>query len=148
MRDSNMRSHSKAKPPRVLTRRRAMEVLGIGAAGLMLGACGGTGAEHPTGVGQAGGDAPLDFAARFAVYEPADEPNGDPTKVDWPDFVTRADPEIQRLYEFQIINGDLMRYMPCFCGCHLEDGHRSNRDCYVEAVNPDGSVVLDAMAPT
>jgi hypothetical protein len=56
----------------------------------------------------------------------------------------RFDPEVKELYAFQVENGDLMRFMPCFCGCHLEDGHRSNRDCYVEAVNPDGSVVFDA----
>lgn len=57
-------------------------------------------------------------------------------------------PELRRLYEFQIINGDLMRYMPCFCGCFTEAGHRSSRDCFVQRVNPDGSVVLDPMAPT
>ena len=41
-----------------------------------------------------------------------------------------------------------MRYIPCFCGCGLNDGHRSNRDCYVSRVNSDGSVVFDSMAPT
>ena len=89
-----------------------------------------------------------DFSARFAKFKPASEPNGDLSKVRWPDYVVDADPEVKRLYEFQITNGDLMRYMPCFCGCQWEDGHRSNRDCYVERVNADGSVVLDSMAPT
>ena len=88
-----------------------------------------------------------DFSDRFAGYEPADEPDGDLSKVVWPAFVTRHGPEVQRLYEFQITNGALMKYIPCFCGCG-SDGHRSNRDCYVQAVNPDGSVVLDPMAPT
>jgi hypothetical protein len=104
-----------------------------------------------------GGDKPLstaperpatDFSARFAGYEAAPEPNGDLAKVVWPEFVTRAGPEVKRLYEFQITHGELMRYMPCFCGCGQNAGHRSNRDCYVREVNPDGSVVLDAMAPT
>ena len=88
-----------------------------------------------------------DFSARFARYKPAPEPNGDLRKVDWPDYVTDAEPEVKRLYEFQITHGDLMRYMPCFCGCK-DGGHRSNRDCYVRAVRPDGSVILDSMAPT
>ena len=88
-----------------------------------------------------------DFSARFARYKPAPEPNGDPRKVEWPDYVTDAEPEVKRLYEFQITHGDLMRYMPCFCGCG-NDGHRSNRDCYVKAIKLDGSVVLDSMAPT
>lgn len=96
-----------------------------------------------------GGDQPEagDFSDRFAMYEPAPEPDGDLSKVVWPEFVTRAGPEVKALYEFNIENGDLMRYMPCFCGCG-DDGHRNNRDCYVRQVNPDGSVVLDSMAPT
>jgi hypothetical protein len=55
---------------------------------------------------------------------------------------------VRRLYEFQITHGELMRYMPCFCGCGQNAGHRSNRDCYVHRVNRDGSVILDDMAPT
>ena len=88
------------------------------------------------------------FAARFAGFRAAPEPNGNLAKVVWPAFVTNAGPEVQRLYEFQIENGGLMRYMPCFCGCGGEAGHRSNRDCYVPRVAADGSVVLDPMAPT
>ena len=89
-----------------------------------------------------------DFSARFARYEPAREPNGDAAKVEWPSYVRAAGPEVRRLYEYQIENGDLMRYMPCFCGCIWEAGHRSNRDCYVKRVGRDGNVVLDSMAPT
>lgn len=89
-----------------------------------------------------------DFEARFADFEVADEPNGDLSKVVWPAFVTEAGPEVKQLYEFQVTHGELMRYMPCFCGCGENDGHRSNRDCYVESVEADGSVVFDSMAPT
>ena len=89
-----------------------------------------------------------DFSARFAGYEPAPEPNGDLSKVVWPDYVLAAGPEVKRLYEFQVTHGELMRYMPCFCGCGQNAGHRSNRDCYVRRVNTDGSVVFDSMAPT
>ena len=89
-----------------------------------------------------------DFSERFAGYEPATEPNGDLSKVVWPGYVLDAGPEIKRLYAFQVENGELMRYMPCFCGCGGTAGHRSNRDCYVREVNADGSVVFDPMAPT
>lgn len=89
-----------------------------------------------------------DFSARFAKYKAAPEPNGDLAKVVWPSYVTDAGPEVKRLYEFQITHGELMRYMPCFCGCGAFAGHRSNRDCYVRLVNHDGSVVFDDMAPT
>jgi hypothetical protein len=102
---------------------------------------GGSGSEQATN-GVAG------FEARFAGFKPAPEPNGDLAKVVWPSYVTDAGPEVKRLYEFQITHGELMRYMPCFCGCGDFAGHRSNRDCYVRRVNRDGSVVFDDMAPT
>lgn len=130
-----------------LSRRRLLRASGTGAVGLVLTACGAAprAGNQPAdqGVGQV-----TDFAERFAGYPVADEPNGDLAKVVWPDFVTTAGPEVKQLYEFQITHGELMRWMPCFCGCGVSTGHLSNRDCYVRAVNPDGSVVLDSMAPT
>ena len=42
-----------------------------------------------------------DDSARFAAFEPAAEPNGDPAKVVWPDSVTAAGPDVQALYEFE-----------------------------------------------
>jgi hypothetical protein len=89
-----------------------------------------------------------DYSARFAGYKAAAEPNGNLQKVRWPAFVVAAGPEVKRLYEFQITHGELMRYMPCFCGCGQNAGHMSNRDCYVRRINADGTVVLDGMAPT
>ena len=78
----------------------------------------------------------------------ADEPDGDLSKVVWPQWIEGAKGDVKRLYEFQIVNGSLMRYMPCFCGCGQDAGHRNNRDCYIRQVNADGSVVFDAMAPS
>lgn len=135
--------------PVLVSRRRVLGVLSLGTTGVALTACGGVqpgSKPSPAGVGV--GSAAVDFSARFAGFEPADEPNGDPSKIVWPAWLDRFDPEVKQLYAFQIGNGDLKRLMPCFCGCQWEDGHRSNRDCYVEAVNPDGSVVFDPMAPT
>ena len=91
---------------------------------------------------------PPDYSARFEGFEAAPEPNVDATTVDWPSFVLKAGPEVKGLYVFVLENGDLMRYMPCFCGCGGTAGHRSNRDCFVRRVNADGSVVFDEMAPT
>lgn len=88
-----------------------------------------------------------DLEARFAAFRAAPEPNGDLSKVVWPDYVLQAGGDVQELYAFQVTNGPLMRYIPCFCGCG-GDGHRSNRDCYVKSVGADGSVVFDSMAPT
>jgi hypothetical protein len=113
----------------------------LGLLALVVAGCGAN-ERSKTSVGPSG------FAGRFAQYEPAREPNGDLDKVVWPDYVLEAPPEVKELYEFQVTHGELMRYMPCFCGCGQNAGHRSNRDCYVQRVNPDGSVVFESMAPT
>jgi hypothetical protein len=127
----------------VLTRRQFIAA-GVAVAAAGAASCSSGGSSRPRG----SSGVPEDFSARFARFELADEPNGDLSKVVWPDFVTDAGPEVKRLYEFQITNGEVMRYMPCFCGCGQNDGHRNNRDCYVQQVNADGSVVLESMAPT
>jgi hypothetical protein len=127
----------------MLTRRRFLEG-GMALAVVGVSSCSSGKSSTPRGADKTAED----FASRFARFEAAPEPNGDLSKVVWPDFVTDAGPDVKRLYEFQITNGELMRYMPCFCGCGQNAGHRSNRDCYVQRVNADGSVVLDSMAPT
>jgi hypothetical protein len=128
----------------MLTRRRFLVVGAVAVTTVGVGACS---SRSPNGSSEPPGTTP-DYSERFAAFEAAVEPNGDPSKVVWPAFVTGEDPEVQRLYEFQITHGELMRYMPCFCGCGEDAGHRSNRDCYVKSVDADGTVVLDSMAPT
>jgi hypothetical protein len=133
--------------PAILTRRHLGMVLGLGTVGTILTAC--TSMPSPPPAAKTGNASKAtDFSARFANFQPADEPNGDPAKVTWPEFVIKADPEVKQLYTFQITHGELMRWMPCFCGCGQSAGHRNNRDCYVQAVNTDGSVAFDDMAPT
>ena len=142
-------------PRQVVSRRRLVGMAAIGATGVALTGCGATrqsAPEVPPTVTPAASPVAStrgqDFAALFAQYEPADEPNGDLSQVEWPQWMAQMGPEVRQLYEFQILNGSLMRYMPCFCGCQNEDGHRNNRDCYIDTVNADGSVIFDAMAPT
>jgi hypothetical protein len=132
-----------------ISRRQAAQLFAAGATGMVLSACT-TGSRRPgdeRAVTEAESSG-TDVAARFAGFEVAEEPNGDLTKVVWPAWLVQFDPEVRRLYEFQITHGELMRWMPCFCGCGQSSGHRNNRDCYVQAVNADGSVVFDSMAPT
>ena len=128
--------------PATFTRRRLLLAGGATIAGIALAAC----SPSKPHLSPAGGNE--DFSSRFAKYQAADEPNGDLAKVVWPDYVTEAGGDVQELYEFQVTHGELMRYMPCFCGCGQGGGHRSNRDCFIKAVHPDGSVEFDSMAPT
>lgn len=141
-----MLGHVYAKPG--ICRRRALGAIALGGTGLLLSACGGLERGHTPGKDASVSEVNNDLSARFAAFEPAEEPNGDLNNVIWPEWMDQFDPEVKRLYEYQVVNGPLMRYMPCFCGCGQTTGHRSNRDCYIQAVNADGSVVFDAMAPT
>lgn len=68
-----------------------------------------------------------------------------PAKNQWPDLFWRAAPEVQEAYRFAVAHPDVLQYIPCYCGC-VDQGHRSNADCYVQEVRADGSVVLDPMS--
>jgi hypothetical protein len=37
---------------------------------------------------------------------------------------------VREAYRFAIANPDLLRAIPCYCGCGAM-GHRSNLDCYI-----------------
>ncbi len=65
----------------------------------------------------------------------------------FPKEVRQASPEVRELYEFAARRPDVLRYMPCFCGC-WRVGHRSNYDCFIDEVHPDGTVEIDGMGFT
>ena len=54
-----------------------------------------------------------------------------------PDFVQSAAPEVQEAYRFAKANPDLLKQIPCYCGCNSL-GHMNNYDCYVAALQADG----------
>jgi hypothetical protein len=48
-----------------------------------------------------------------------------------PDYVQDAPREVQEAYRFAVANPDLLKQIPCFCGCN-SIGHMNNLDCYVD----------------
>jgi hypothetical protein len=44
---------------------------------------------------------------------------------------------VRAIYEFAARRPDVMRYVPCFCGCE-RNGHKDNEDCFVSARAADG----------
>jgi hypothetical protein len=47
-------------------------------------------------------------------------------------------PEVIRaIYEFAARRPDVMRHVPCFCGCE-RNGHQDNEDCFVASRAADG----------
>jgi hypothetical protein len=85
----------------------------------------GAGAE---GMGAAAGDIPSaeDVAAGWAAR---------------PDFVSHATHRTQTAYAFALARPDILRWLPCYCGCGAM-GHLSNLDCFVKPADGD-SVVFE-----
>lgn len=55
--------------------------------------------------------------------------------------------DVQVAYLFAAKHEDVLKYLPCYCGCQLE-GHRSNRDCYIRGHAATGAPVWDTHAYT
>ena len=44
----------------------------------------------------------------------------------------RADKNTEMAYLFTLERPDVMKWMPCYCGCGQHDGHLSARNCFVK----------------
>lgn len=62
-----------------------------------------------------------------------------------PAEVQSAPVTVQEAYQFASANPDLMKNIPCYCGCG-NVGHTSNYNCYVESVDGNGNFRWDSHA--
>ena len=65
--------------------------------------------------------------------------------ADMPQFVHETNAETQHAYRFAAANHDLVSHFPCYCGC-VYMGHTSNKDCYLQDIETDGTLVFDQHA--
>lgn len=56
-----------------------------------------------------------------------------------PRLLPRPPEVIQAVYRYAAEHPEVLRYMPCFCGCN-EMGHRSSEDCFVKSRSKNGTV--------
>ena len=54
---------------------------------------------------------------------------------------------VRDAYAFAANREDIVRYIPCYCGCERE-GHRSLRDCFIKGRAADGRPKWDPMGYT
>jgi len=59
-----------------------------------------------------------------------------------PTEVQSAPVLVQQAYKFAAANPDIMKQIPCYCGCGAM-GHTSNYSCYVQSVDASGSITFD-----
>jgi hypothetical protein len=58
-----------------------------------------------------------------------------------PAEVRQAPTTVQEAYRFAVANPELVSQFPCFCGCG-NMGHESNLDCYIQEIQPDGTILF------
>jgi hypothetical protein len=94
----------------------------------------------------------LSTGALAAACVPATRPGdalvpvyANPAKDEWPAEFLQLPAETQAMYRYAVANESVLKWFPCYCGC-VAQGHRSNFDCYVREVFPDGRVRLDTMS--
>lgn len=59
-----------------------------------------------------------------------------------PAEVQSAPVSVQEAYQFAAANPDVMKNIPCYCGCG-NIGHTSNYSCYVSHVDNNGNIAFD-----
>ncbi len=59
-----------------------------------------------------------------------------------PAEVQSAPVTVQQAYQFAAANPDVMKNIPCYCGCG-NIGHASNYSCYVSAADSKGKLTFD-----
>lgn len=62
-----------------------------------------------------------------------------------PADIRRAPAQVREAYRFAVANREVLRWIPCYCGCGAQ-GHTSNASCYIKDVSPPGKVVFDRMS--
>jgi hypothetical protein len=70
----------------------------------------------------------------------------------WPSLPGSGQPArpievVRQAYAFAARRGDVLQYLPCYCGCERQ-GHRSNRDCFLKGKTAAGLPSWDAMGYT
>ena len=60
--------------------------------------------------------------------------------VTFPSFVSA---DVEDGYQFAVDRPDVLRVLPCYCGCGLTSGHRNNLDCFILGQDKAGSVQFD-----
>ena len=101
------------------------------------GAVGGCSADHSTpatAAGAAGGAARPSHTPDAHPMTGAGVPTAAEAAAMWdarPDFVSAAPHRTQTAYAFAISRPDVVRWLPCYCGCGAM-GHTSNLDCFIK----------------
>lgn len=61
--------------------------------------------------------------------------------IEFPAAMAEAPREVVEAYVFAARHPEVLRYMPCYCGCEAPRfAHMNNYDCFVDAIDSTGPV--------
>jgi hypothetical protein len=88
-------------------------------------------------------------AGPASTDESKKETQWDPSWSPLPEYGQPALPleEVRETYAFAARHGELLAYVPCYCGCENE-GHKSVLDCFVKGRSKTGAPKWDKMGFT
>ena len=71
----------------------------------------------------------------------------------WPPMPVSRNPAhaeniLRDAYAFAANREDIVRSIPCYCGCERKERHQSLRDCFIRGRAPDGTPQWDRMGYT
>jgi nitroreductase len=66
-----------------------------------------------------------------------------PLKGVWPIKYENAPQPVRDAYAYAVDHRAQLRYIPCFCGCGEEFGHRNNWDCFVKEQPAPNTFILE-----
>lgn len=99
---------------------------------LVLAACGG---QQP-GSERAASDRPGRAASTYAAADWVTIEG-----IQFPAAMAEAPDEVIEAYVFAAKNQDVLKYMPCYCGCeNPRFAHQNNYDCFVDSIDRSGEV--------
>lgn len=60
-----------------------------------------------------------------------------------PSFLDKQSEDLKLVYKATGQATEILKWIPCYCGCGESAGHKSNMNCFVKEVKKDGSIVWD-----
>ncbi len=60
-----------------------------------------------------------------------------------PSFLDHQSEDLKLVYQAAGQATEILKWIPCYCGCAESANHKSNLNCFIKEVKDDGSVVWD-----
>lgn len=113
-------------------------VLGVILTGILLTGCGNKSAESSA---EQSGHSDHAVHQQMAANGDLQETTAGVDKL--PSFLDPLNENLKTAYSMAASVKDILTDIPCYCGCGESAGHKSNLNCFIKEMKPDGSVVWD-----